>query len=170
MKEICSKLDSLLLASFPNDGIEFNGFCQLVTKTNQPHPTTIPDNEQVSIDDEFNVIAYHRLNGDALFQESEEQDFGRSTGRTITQPMIMIVASKAKKGEEWIYGFMKGFPESIEADDLNDTYQFIDIDNMALEVDHEGIYNREFGEGDYEKHRIPWNLYGIQYDVTFQRC
>lgn len=170
MKEICSKLDAVLLSSFPNDGIEFNGLCQLVTKSNQPHPVTIQDNEQVSIDDKFDAVAYHRIFSDASDEIDEELAFGRSTGRKIVQPMIMIVAAKAKKGEEFIYGLMNGFPESIEATGLNEEYEFIDIDNMALEVDHEGIYNREFGDGDYEKHRIPWNLYGIRYDVTFQRC
>lgn len=170
MKDICNKLDAILLSSFPNDGIEFNGLCQLVTKTTQTHPATIPDNKQVSIDQKFDVVTYHRIINDAIFNENEEQDFGRSTGRTLVQPMIMVVASKAKKGEEWIYGFMQGFPESIETDGLSETYDFIDIKNMALEVDHEGIYNREFGDGDYEKHRIPWNLYAIRYDVTFQRC
>lgn len=170
MKEICDKLDEVLLGLFPNDGIKFSGLCQLVAKEDQPHPTTIPDNKQVSIDQKFNVITYHRIFGDAAFDESEEQDFGRSTGRTIVQPMIMIVASKVEKGEEWIYGFMGGFPESIETDDLSETYDFIDIENMSLEVDQEGIYNREFGNGDYEKHRIPWNVYGVRYDVTFIRC
>jgi hypothetical protein len=170
LKEICDKLDDALLESFPNDGIKFAGLCQLVTKTNQPHPVTIEDNKQISIDDKWSVIAYHRLNGDAGFDQSDEQDFGRSTGRKLIQPMIMVVATKKEKGEEWIYGFMQEFPESLNDSSLSETYEFIDIDSMSLEVDHEGIYNREFGEGNYEKHRIPWNLWGIKYDVSFIRC
>lgn len=172
MKEICDKLDSELLAALPNEGIRFFGLSQLVTKSDQPHPVTIEDNKQVSIDDKYNAICYHRLNGTASFGESEEQDFGRSTGRKRVQPMRTVVAHKVHLGEEWIDTFLNEIPESLDVEDGGglDLYEFVDITGLTLVVDQEGIYAQEFGEGGYEKHRIPWNIYAVEYNIEFIRC
>lgn len=172
MKEICDALDKYLIEGFPSDGIHFEGLCQLVNKGDQAHPVTIYDNKQVSIQGNWDVLCYHRVNGKADFVESDEQDFGRSTGRKVVQPMRTVVAHKVKKGEEWIYDFLNGWPESLDVEDGGglDLYEFVDIIEMGLDIDQEGIYNTEFGGGDYEKHRIPWNIYAIEYNIQFIRC
>lgn len=172
MKEICDELDKVLIGVFPSDGLHLSGLCQLVIKGTQVHPVTVEDNKQVSISDNWDVLCYHRLNGKADYPESDEQDFGRSTGRKVIQPMRTVIAHKVKKGEEWIYDFLKGWPESLDVEDGEglDLYEFVDITGMGLEVDQEGIYTVEFGGGDYEKHRIPWNIYAIEYNIEFIRC
>jgi len=172
LKDICDQLDKVLIGEFPSDGIHFEGLCRLVTKSNQPHPVTVQDNKQVSIQDNWDILCYHRLNGQASFEESDEQDFGRSTGRKMIQPVRTVIAHKIKKGEEWIYDFCNGWPESLDVEDGSglDLYEFVDITSMALNVDQEGIYIQEFGESGYEKHRIPWNIYAIEYNIEFIRC
>lgn len=172
MKDICDRLDAVLLNAFPNDGIKFAGLCQLVLKGNQPHPVTIEDNKQIAIDQKWDVLCYHRLNGKGDFLPDEEQDFGRSTGRTRVQPIRTIIAHKVEKGEEWIDYFLNGWPESISVTDAAGTniYDFVDIESMGLDVDQEGIYTTEFGGGDYEKHRIPWNIYAIEWNAEYIRC
>lgn len=174
MKDICDKLDAELLALFPNDGINFAGLCQLVGKGDQPHPVTVEDNKQISIDDRWDVLLYHRLNGTAQFvtSDEEEQDFGRSTGRVFSQPMITVIVHKVKKGEEWIYDFLQGWPEDVSVTNANGglIYDFVDIDEIALDTEQEEIYSREFGATDYEKHRIPWNIYAVEYSIDFKRC
>ena len=172
MKEICDKLDEVLLTALPNEGIRFFGLSQLVLKEAQPHPVTIQDNKQVSIDDKYNAICFHRLNGNASFSESEEQDFGRSTGRKRVQPMRTFIAHKVEKGEEWIDTFLNEIPESLDIEDGSglDLYEFVDITNIVVDTDQVGIYETEFGEGGYEKHRISWNIYALEYDIEFIRC
>lgn len=173
MKDICDKLDSVLLGALPSEGIRFFGLSQLVLKNDQPHPATVQDNIQVSIDDKYNAICFHRLNGQGQFVESEEQDFGRSTGRKRVQPMRTFIAHKVTMGEEWIDTFLNEIPESLDVEDGSglDLYEFVDITNIAVDTDQVGIYETEFGStGGYEKHRIPWNIYAIEYDIEFIRC
>lgn len=174
MKDICDKLDATLLGLFPNDGIKFNGLCQQVLKGNQTHPVTIEDNKQVSIQDNWDVICFHRLNGQANFlpSDEEEQDFGRSSGRVFSQPMRTVIAHKVTKGEEWIYTFAQAWPEELRITDSAGVklYEFVDVDDINLDTDQETIYNTEWGENSYEKHRIPWNIYAIEYNIDFKRC
>lgn len=172
MKEICDKLDEILLAALPNEGIRFFGLCQPVLKNDQTHPVTIEDNKQVSLDDKYKAICFHRLNGTADIPESEEQDFGRSTGRKRSQPMRLFIAHKVIMGEEWIDTFWKEIPETLDVEDGSglDIYEFVDITNLSLDTNQVEIYNTEFGDNNYEKHRIPWNIYAIEYNVEFIRC
>lgn len=172
MKEICDNLDAILLGALPSEGIRFFGLSQLVTKSDQPHPVTIEDNKQVSIDDKYNAICFHRLNGQSSFAESEEQDFGRSTGRKRVQPMRTVLAHKVTMGEEWLDIFLNEIPESLDVEDGSglDLYEFVDITGISVDTDQEGIYETEFGAGGYEKHRIPWNIYAIEYNIEFIRC
>lgn len=162
----------MLLAALPNEGIRFFGLSQLVLKKDQPHPTTIYDNQQVSIDDKYNAICFHRLNGTSDIAESEEQDFGRSTGRKRSQPMRLVIAHKVTMGEEWIDTFWKEIPETLDVEDGGglDIYEFVDITNLSMDTNQVEIYNTEFGDSGYEKHRIPWNIYAIEYNVEFIKC
>jgi len=171
LKDICDKLDNILLAALPNDGIRFFGLSQPVKKGDQVHPVTIEDNEQVSIDQKYDAIVFHRLNGDATWAEVEEEAFGRDTGRVRVQPMRTFIAHKFEKGEEWIDYFLNNFPNGLSID-VNgvDTYDFIDLVNGTLKTNQEAIYNEEFGENSYEKHTIPWNIYALDYDIQFIRC
>lgn len=155
-----------------SDEVLYHGLCQLINKGDQPHPITIEGNQQVAIDQKWDALCYHRLDGEATNDPDEEQSFGRSMRRVFIQPMRMVVAHKVDKGEHWIYDFAQAFPESleIEDDDGNQVYELIDIDNMSIITDQEAIYTQEFGSGDYEKHRIPWNIYAIQYQVRFIKC
>lgn len=171
MKDICDKLDNILLAALPNDGIRFFGLSQPVSKGDQTHPVTIQDDLQVSIDQKYDAICFHRLNGDASFAEDEEESFGRDTGRVRVQPMRTFIAHKKEKGEEWIDTFLNNFPNSldIQSNGVN-VYDFVDLENGNLRTDQLAIYNQEFGDNSYEKHVIPWNIYALDYDVQFIKC
>lgn len=176
MKDICDHLDRVLLDLFPNDGIKFNGLCQMVSKVDQVHPVTIEDNKQVSIDDKWDVIMFHRLNGQGNFIGSdgtdEDQGFGRTTRRAFSQPMRTIIAHKVNKGEEWIYDFLEQWPEEINVKDSAgiNIYDFVDFEDLNIDTDQESIYINEWGNNSYEKHRIPWNIYALEYNVEFKRC
>lgn len=165
MTEIITKLDETMLGIFPNEGIKFFGLCEQVKKTNQVHPVTIEGKKQVSIQDNWNAIVFHRLLS-AGFSEDELQNFGRSTGRKLVQNIRTIVAAKAKKGEDWIYTFTQNIPESMTLTD----YEFIDINDINIIIDQEAIYNAEFGENSYEKHIQTWNIYALEYGVEFLKC
>lgn len=172
MKDIVDNLDETLLGLMPNDGIQFNGLCQQVIKGEQVHPVTIEDKKQVAINDNWDVITFHRLNGDASFPEGKEQDFGRSTGRKRVQPMRMFIAHKVNKGEEWIDTFTNNFPLHLTISDTSGvlTYEFVELTNLALGVDQVAIYQEEFGENSYENHIQDWNIYALFYDVEFIKC
>lgn len=165
MTDILGKLDETMLGLFPNDGIQFNGLCDLLKKQDQVHPVTIDDRKQVSINDRWDVIHYHRLEG-ASFASGELQQFGRSTGRQLTQNIRTIVCAKAKKGEDWIYTFVQSIPESLTLTN----YEFIDINDINIIIDQEATYIAEFGNNSYEKHIQTWNIYALEYGVEFLKC
>jgi hypothetical protein len=167
MTDIINKLDETLLGLMPNDGIRFFGLCQQVVKGEQTHPVTIDERKQVSIQDNWDVICFHRRLGTASIEPSDEQDFGRSIGRKVAQNMRTFVAHKVDKGEEWIYDFANNMPVHV---DIAGVYEFVDIGGLTLNTDQVAIYNEEFGENSYEKHIQDWNIYALEYAIEFIRC
>lgn len=165
MTDILTKLDDTLLGIFPNEGIKFFGLCDLVIKSDQVHPVTIEGKEQVAINDRWDAIVFHRL-GSGTFNPSDEQAFGRKTGKKLSQQVRTVVCVKAKKGEDWIFTFTEAIPETLTVVD----YEFINIEEINLITDQVSVHNTEFGETNYEKHIQTWNIYALEYAIEFDKC
>jgi hypothetical protein len=151
----------------PCPGIKFFGFCELVTRGKQTYPLTINDRKQVSIDDRFDGIAYHRLTDSGL-QQPEEFMWGNRMLSEYRSKMRTLLAFKTDKfSEEFIFDFSNAMPDLIEVSG----YKSVDVTNsVSIKTNQESIYKEEFGGGDYEKHIIKWNIYAIEYEVQFVKC
>lgn len=165
MTDILTKLDETMLGLFPSDGIQFKGICDLVTKGDQVHPVTIEDKKQVSLNDKWECLIYHRILS-ANLAPSDEQSFGRRTGKKLTQQVRTIVAVKAKKGENWVDIYTQSIPETLSVD----LYEFINIEEIALIKDQLAVHNAEFGDTSYEKHIQTWNISALEYDIEYLKC
>lgn len=167
MKDICDAIDAYIVTKLDCPGIKFFGFSELVTKTNQPHPVTIPNREQVSINDRYDGVTYHRLLSSGLTQPEEWQR-GNVSLSLFSCRMRTFLAIKVKNfAEEFIFDFNKAMPDLLSISG----YHLVDVtNNVAITTDQESIYKTEFGGGDYEKHIVTWNIYAIDYNVEFIKC
>lgn len=166
MIDIINKLDETMLGLFPNEGIRFEGLCDQVIKGDQVHPVTIDERRQVSINDRWGGLVFHRLLNSSL-DPSDEQSFGRKTGKKFNQVLRTVIAVKAKKGEGFIIDFAQAIPETLT---IADTYEFINIESINLNMDQLSVHNTEFGETNYEKHVQTWNIAALEYEIEFIKC
>ncbi len=167
MTDICNAIDAYIVSQLPCPGIKFFGLSELVTKGKQTYPVTVNDREQVSINDRFDGIAYHRLIDSGLDQP-EAFMWGNRLLSEYKSKLRTVLAFRVKKfDEEFVYDFVNAMPDLMEVEG----YKSVDVTNsVSIKVNQEAIYKEEFGGGDYEKHILTWNIYAIEYEVQFVKC
>lgn len=167
MEKICNEIDKVILAALPNAGLKAYGLCELIKKQNQPIPTTVDSTRKTAeIRSEFDGVFYHRLLSASLLQD-EDMSFGDELSDRISARLRTVLAYKVHLGEDFIFDFGKVIPQKIE---LNG-FKFIQRSAaMDLIADHEAVHDQEWGATDYERHRTPWNIFAIEYNVEFILC
>lgn len=167
MKDICDAIDETIIDEVDCQGIKFFGLAELAIKANQPHPVTINDRKQVSINDRYNGIFYHRFISDSSTLQDNMQ-WGNKSWKLHKARLRSVLATKVEEfSEEFVFDFANAIPSIMELDG----YKSIDIaTDMNMIVDQESIYKTEFGTGDYEKYALSWNIYAMEYNVEFLKC
>lgn len=152
------------------------GFVELVnresrgkTTTNtQPIPVTITgthEREQVSLNDEKDFIFWIRTVGRASPVPTEDT-WGIKPFRNLSLPIRIVIAHKVEFGENLVYQLLNDFPSSF----VVPGYEFMYLENIEVDPDHEVIHDTELGKTNYEKHRFPWNIYVINMNIEFAMC
>jgi hypothetical protein len=77
-----------------------------------------------------------------------------------------VIALKHSLGEEFIFEFINEIPDKISITG----YKFVHLQPGTLIADHEAVYNQEYGQSSYDKHRISWNIFALEYDIDFMLC
>ena len=170
MKEITEAIDSWTEDEF-NHTLKLWGYSELMTKSGQVMPVTIPERHQVSLDDRFELITWIRLPGTiSLGNEIEGNDwsFGIKQAPVQTATLRLVLAHKVSIGEDFIVEFLKRFPRSFDVDG----YQIVSVNkpSITVDADHETVYATELGATAYEKHRFDWNVYALSINVEFIPC
>ncbi len=173
MEEICDNIDAILLAAFPGQGLNPYGLCELVKKDGKPNPVQVTPigntRKQAQIHDQWNGIFYHRILANNDIIEDEEHSFGATYKKRFNVRMRTVVAYKIKLGERFMFEFAKAFPEKLSTLELTD-YKFVHLGQGNLIADHEAVFVQEYGDNSYEKHRTPWNIFALEYDIEFIMC
>jgi hypothetical protein len=171
LETILNEVDRQLQATFKNKGLKAYGFCELVDKDGKPNPVTCSNGINKSrtpaqIHDSHKGIFYHRLLANTPVTEDEEFSFG--TLKLRFQPRIRtVIAFKQSLGEEFIFEFIDAIPDKITT---LTGYKFVLLTQGTLIADHDAVFNQEYGQNSYEKHRITWNIYALEYDIDFMLC
>lgn len=154
------------------------GFCELSRKTagegnvEQIMPMTIPDppgasRERVALDDRYNFITWTRWVNPVQYEVSEEWSFGKDEARVGTVTLRLVLAHKTSLGEDIVLDLVNALPTEFTISG----YQFaFVVGNPSIDPDHEGIWQTEFSNTAYEKHRFTWNLYAVNITVQFLEC
>lgn len=176
MKDITDDIDTDIQSNLVDDGIDFAnskfwGLAELIEKGKQVQPVTVdllgnPVRAQIAIDDKFDGIVYHRVLNSASIDSPES--FGANIAIQFNVRLRTVLAYKVSKfAEEFVFDFINALPQRLTVTG----YDYINIaENISLVVDQKGIYEQEFGGGEYEKHMIPWNIFAIEHDVQFVKC
>lgn len=124
-------------------------------------------NNQVSLDDRYQLVTWFRLVNNINRSEHEDEGWGIKNSSRQTITLRWVIAHKVELGERFIIDLYKNIPDrfTIEGFEL----VFVD-DDISLDVDHEGVYEAELGKTVYEKHRFNWNIYAIELNVEFKIC
>lgn len=155
------------MCDFKDQGLKAYGLCELIQKDGKSNPVTVDRTRQIAqIHDRYNGIFYHRLLSGS-FQDDEEFSFGKQMSRRFTGRIRTFIAYKVQLGEDFIFSFVKAFPDKINTPS---GYKFVHLSQGTLIADHEAVYNQEYGNNSYEKHRTPWNIYALEYDIEFILC
>lgn len=142
------------------------GLCETVKKGAAIMPVTVDDRKQVAINDRFDVQWYHRIISSGSVPKDEDS-FGDTIAKEQQVRIRTVFASKHKKGEQIRYDFANGIPSVMTISG----FRRVDFDeNVTIIEDQEGVYNQEFGAGDYEKHITAWNIVAIEHQINFIRC
>lgn len=175
MTEIVNALDAWMETNYGSFIHKFWGFCELSNRTHenriQPIPVTITGThkrEQVSLDDKKELITWVRVvdNGSVGNDiEGNDWSFGISSAPVQTVTLQLIVAHKVELGENIAYNLARYLPDFLAANGFS--IVTVDRQNISVDSDHESIYLTELGQGKYEQHRFPWNLYAIRIPVQF---
>lgn len=175
MTAIIAAIDAYMTANFGQYTHTFFGFCELANRSNgdgavQPIPVTITGTHkrtQVSLDDKMQLVTWIRLintgNGNEI--DGNDWDFGVDDNSVQTASLLMFVAHKVELGENLIHEIVAGLPGIFTVSG----YRIVSLDRglLAIDADHESIYNSELGTGVYERHRFPWNLYSVSLNIEF---
>lgn len=172
MTEIIDYINEQFTADSICAGVHINGICKLVKKSDQPHPVSILDDKQVAPNDRYDGIIYHRLGNDAI-QDAPDDSFGSIIEKIHAQQVRTVVMIDRSKGEGWIDRLINLIPKLIPDADLVDgleNYKRVDVGNIAKNTDQDAIFNTEFGETSYEKHRMKYLIYALEFNVEYIRC
>jgi len=175
MTEIIEAIDAYTAMKYPQLNMKLWGFCELAHKTSnnqsdQPIPMTAygyQERKQVALDDRYDVITWQRWVEPLAYNPNEDWSFGRIEAREGILRLRIVVAHKVELGENFIFGFVSGFPSKLDL--VGFKYVFVD-GSPSINPDHETIYRTELGKTVYEKHRIPWNLYTVDATFNFIQC
>lgn len=167
MTEIIDNINNAFNASAVCKGVHVYGICKLVTKTDQPHPIDISDNKQISPDDKVEGQIYHRLLNDSPITDDLENSFGSKIQKRHSQQIRTVVLVKKLKGENWIDTLINLIPRNIDG---ITNYKLIDIGSISKNTDQDAIFNTEFGNSGYEKHRMTYLIYALEYNLEYIRC
>jgi hypothetical protein len=166
MEVIIADINEIFNDSTVCNGVQIHGICELAIKTDQPHPVAIVDKKQVAPNDRFDGTIYHRLLNDSI-SESEEYSFGSTKQKIHSQVVRTVVLIKFNKGKAWIDDLIDLIPQTI--DGLTD-YELVNINTIAKNTDQDAIFRTEFGESGYEKHRLSYHIYALEYTVEYILC
>lgn len=166
MTEIIDYINDVFSDSQVCNGVNVNGICKLVLKNDQPHPVSVLDDKQVAPNDRYDGIIYHRILNDAI-TDDPDNSFGDTIEKRHAQQVRTVVIVKRQNGEGWIDQLINLIPRNI--DGIED-YKLVDIGGIAKNTDQPVIFNTEFGENSYEKHRIPYMIYALEYNIEYIRC
>lgn len=171
MEEILNNLDTNLLSTFNDKGLKSYGYCELIQKDGKVNPVTCSltatkkGRITAEIHDRFNGIFYHRLLN-SPWSEDEDFTFGQTMAKRFVCRMRTVIAYKIQLGEDFIFDFIKAMPDRISVDG----YKFVTFSSGTLIADHESVSTQEYGAIPYEKHRTPWNIFALEYDIEFIKC
>lgn len=166
MKAILDQIDKSILASLSDKSVKAYGLCIQVKKGASIQPITIESKIQAAVNDEWDLCYFHRLLNDEV-DDNEEFQFGGSTPKMHHQKVRTFVAIKRKLTDEFIDRFINAIPEKL----VMEGYKVIDVADGVLENnDQDAVYIAEYGDADYEKHRIPYYIYALEYDVNYIKC
>lgn len=176
MKDITDQIDIETQTNLSDDGVnvansKFWGLAELIIKGADVHPVTVdllgsPHRYQIAIDDRFDTIVYHRALSSVGVDDPDS--FGRGVRKQYNARIRTVLAFKVSKfAEEFVYDFIEALPKDLTITGYNNINT---VQNISLIVDQKGVYEQEFGGGDYEKHITPWNIYAIEHDVEFVKC
>lgn len=167
MTDVIDALDSYMNDLFSGKGIKAEGLCELIKKGSSVQPVHVDSRKHVAINDKYDGLMYHRILSPGAGGPSEENSFGSSIARMHGIRIRTVLATKHKLGETLRYDFANMLPSTLEVEG----YRLVDIsENVTMIEDQEGIYNQEFGGGDYEKHATAWNINALEYEISFIRC
>lgn len=170
MKEITEAIDAWTTAEFTST-MKLWGYCELMTRQDQVMPVTINGREQVTLDDNYDLITWIRRDGSkTLGNEIEGNDwgFGVKQGIVQTQSVRIVVAHKIAIGEDFMEDFVKEFPTTLDVDG----YSIVSVNKngITIDPDHEAVYRTELGATNYEKHRFLWNVYALIVQLEYIPC
>ena len=170
MKMICDEIDREILTLKYN--IKSYGLCIPVVKGAQIQPVPVDSDKAVSINDRWDVQYFHRLLP-GIVNEDEEFSFGARYERRHTQTIRTVVIVKKKLGFDWIDVFIRKIPQFLRSSDILAEYKFVNLtEPMQTNPNQDEIYKMEFGPDNeqYEKHRIPYIIYALEYGADYIKC
>lgn len=170
MKYITSLLDQHARLHLDQYHHVFYGLSELVKQGSQVMPATIPERKRVSLDAKFDLITWMRQEGDTTVDASQIRGYGRNPKLLQNAPIKWVFAHKVGLGESLVYDFFATLPRIIKDPDKNFSVILIDDTNRSVDSNHEQIYTTELGETAYDKHRLNWNIYAINFRVSFIPC
>jgi len=171
LETILNDIDQGLLETFAGKGLKAYGYCELVTKDDKPNPVTCTlkqgeKRESAQIHDKWNGIFYHRLLNSFPAQDDEEFSFGNRISKRFSLRVRTVLAHKVQLGENFFIDFFNAFPDKMTISG----YKFVFLSQGTIIADHEGVYNQEYGDQSYNKHRTAWNIFAFEYDLEFIKC
>lgn len=179
MIDIIDKLDEWVAEEYSGLNKKLWGYCELVHKTTGTPPGDqvmpvkiidgVPDrgNNQVSLDDKFELITWSRIQTPITTIANEEDNWGLKDGRRQGFTLRWIIAHKVQLGEKFINTLLKALPDRFTVDG----YEFVYINpDIEVDADHEAIYLAELGKTVYERHRFNWNVYAVSLNFEFIMC
>jgi hypothetical protein len=176
MIEIIEAIDAYTTAKYPQLNMKLWGFCELAHNTSknqsdQPIPMTAygyQERKQVALDDRYDFITWCRWVSPVSYRVNEDWSFGRNQSLEASITLRIVVAHKVELGETLIFDFARNIPGKMNLAGFQ--YVFLDDSSPSIDPDHETIYRTELGKTEYEKHRIPWNLYTVDAIFNFIQC
>ena len=167
MKQISELIDEWAESEYGEYRHMFFGFCDLIKQNDQPIPMTVPGRKKASLDNNFDLITWMRLDTNIESAIDENNSYGKKQAIRQTADLRYIIASRASLGEEFIIQFNNSIPDKLTHAD----YKYIFINEArVVNADHETIYDTELGKTEYDKHRIDWNLYAILLKIELLYC
>lgn len=184
LANIVSKIDELILSSSLTDqrfqNKFFAGLVQQLPVTNSdgtkvifvpaiPHGLT--DATQVVPDDNYNLITYHRIIGNAYSFERIDRQFGDGLDvqKSVSDVIMVVIGFNNKlliTQEQLEALFIGGFPDVFEKAFVQDLkFNSISIQPVSSNLDSVAVFNQEY-RGDKYYIRQEMSLFQIRYSIT----